>query len=82
MLEAVIEQCFKHTLSGQITFEEYMEIVLYHPQYGYYASQIADIGRGGDFFTASSLGRDFWGAVRDTVLLRCGKFWGSLHPFT
>ena len=59
MLKAIIEQCLEQTLSGQITFEEYMEIVLYHPQYGYYASQIADIGRSGDFFTASSLGRDF-----------------------
>lgn len=43
----------------RLTFSEYMDLVLYHPQYGYYSSGIAQIGAEGDFFTASSLGSDF-----------------------
>jgi SAM-dependent MidA family methyltransferase len=42
-----------------ITFAEYQDLVLYHPQYGYYNSGVVGIGATGDFFTASSLGADF-----------------------
>jgi SAM-dependent MidA family methyltransferase len=44
----------------RITFAEYMDMVLYHPEYGYYSSNAVNIGfQGGDFFTSSSLGDDF-----------------------
>lgn len=43
----------------RITFAEFMDVVLYHPQYGYYSSGVVEIGSKGDFFTASSLGKDF-----------------------
>ncbi|MEM9274267.1 MAG: class I SAM-dependent methyltransferase [Cyanobacteria bacterium P01_F01_bin.143] len=43
----------------QLTFAEYMDLVLYHPQYGYYSSGAVGIGAKGDFFTAVSLGQDF-----------------------
>jgi SAM-dependent MidA family methyltransferase len=44
----------------RITFAEYMDMVLYHPEYGYYSSDAVKIGfRGGDFFTSVSLGADF-----------------------
>ncbi|MGB3402448.1 MAG: class I SAM-dependent methyltransferase [Microcoleaceae cyanobacterium] len=43
----------------QITFAEYMDAVLYHPQYGYYATQQPQIGAAGDFFTSPHLGADF-----------------------
>ncbi len=42
-----------------ISFAEYMDIVLYDPQQGYYSSGKVEIGKQGDFFTASSLGSDF-----------------------
>ncbi|MCU0534907.1 MAG: class I SAM-dependent methyltransferase [Hydrococcus sp. Prado102] len=42
-----------------IAFTEYMDLVLYHPQYGYYSSGKVAIGAEGDFFTSSSLGSDF-----------------------
>lgn len=45
--------------SQRITFAEYMNLVLYHPQYGYYSSGTVAIGAKGDFFTSSSLGSDF-----------------------
>jgi SAM-dependent MidA family methyltransferase len=43
----------------RISFADYMDLVLYHPQQGYYASGRAAIGSSGDFFTSSSLGKDF-----------------------
>ena len=41
---------------GPIPFREFMEAALYHPQYGYYSSGRATIGRRGDFFTNVSVG--------------------------
>jgi SAM-dependent MidA family methyltransferase len=44
----------------RITFAEYMDMVLYHPEHGYYTSDAIKIGfRGSDFFTSASLGSDF-----------------------
>ena len=44
----------------RITFAEYMDMVLYHPEHGYYSSDAVKIGfRGSDFFTSASLGADF-----------------------
>ncbi len=45
--------------SGGISFARFMELALYHPQRGYYASGRARIGRGGDFFTNVSVGPMF-----------------------
>jgi SAM-dependent MidA family methyltransferase len=43
----------------QITFAEYMELVLYHPRHGYYASNAERIGKSGDFLTSPHLANDF-----------------------
>ena len=40
---------------GRIPFSEYMETVLYHPEYGYYSRPDNPIGREGDFFTAANV---------------------------
>ena len=42
-----------------IPFSEFMETALYHPDWGYYASGRALIGRGGDFYTSVSVGPCF-----------------------
>jgi len=42
-----------------IPFDEFMEITLYHPEFGYYKRKDIKIGREGDFFTASHLGSVF-----------------------
>jgi SAM-dependent MidA family methyltransferase len=42
--------------NGPIPFARFMELALYHPQHGYYASGRANIGRRGDFFTNVSVG--------------------------
>ncbi|MCT0254361.1 class I SAM-dependent methyltransferase [Synechocystis sp. CS-94] len=43
----------------RLTFAEFMEWVLYQPDYGYYSSGQVDIGIRGDFVTAIALGPDF-----------------------
>jgi SAM-dependent MidA family methyltransferase len=37
---------------GAVPFEEFMELALYHPRHGYYASGRPRYGRGGDYLTA------------------------------
>ncbi len=38
--------------SGPITFEDFMDLALYHEEYGYYTSGNVSIGREGDFYTS------------------------------
>jgi len=40
---------------GPLPFSEYMETVLYHPEFGYYSSDRDPIGPEGDFYTAASV---------------------------
>jgi SAM-dependent MidA family methyltransferase len=40
---------------GSISFRRYMELALYHPEYGYYRRPRDPFGRSGDFFTAEQL---------------------------
>ncbi len=41
---------------GPLPFSEYMEIALYDPEQGYYATGVEKVGREGDFFTSVSVG--------------------------
>lgn len=44
----------------RITFAQFMDLALYHPEYGYYSSDAVKIGfKGGDFFTSPNLCSDF-----------------------
>jgi SAM-dependent MidA family methyltransferase len=45
--------------SGPISFAEFMEISLYHPELGYYARAAQKTGRAGDFFTSVDVGPIF-----------------------
>ncbi|MGQ9570792.1 MAG: class I SAM-dependent methyltransferase [Thermodesulfovibrionales bacterium] len=40
---------------GPITFEKFMQMALYEPGLGYYASEKTEIGRSGDFYTSTHL---------------------------
>lgn len=55
----LIHEATNKANKGMIPFAEFMDLVLYHPQYGYYGSGQVAIGAEGDFFTTSSLGADF-----------------------
>ena len=65
----------------RITFAEYMDLVLYHPEHGYYATKAVDMGRQGDFFTSPHLGSDFGELLAEQFV----QMWDILErpiPFT
>lgn len=53
MLTALLSE--KIAQYGPISFREFQETALYHPQYGYYRRQRDPFGIGGDFYTAEQL---------------------------
>ena len=59
LLQKAILDKIQANSEKRITFSEFMDLALYHPDYGYYSSGQVKIGSEGDFFTASSLGADF-----------------------
>ncbi|MCP4253535.1 MAG: SAM-dependent methyltransferase [Candidatus Scalindua sp.] len=42
-------------VEGKITFADFMELALYHPEYGYYTSGKEKIGKKGDYYTSSDV---------------------------
>ena len=58
-LIAAIADRIHNSPQQQITFAEYMSLVLYHPQHGYYASNAERISESGDFLTSPHLADDF-----------------------
>lgn len=59
-LHQAIAHRIAHSPQQRITFAEYMDMVLYHPELGYYSSNAVKIGfKGGDFFTSVHLDADF-----------------------
>ena len=58
-LYKIVSNSIAKNQQSRITFAEYMNLVLYHSDYGYYSSGIVDIGKKGDFFTSVALGKDF-----------------------
>ncbi|MCF4968792.1 class I SAM-dependent methyltransferase [Nostoc sp. CMAA1605] len=70
-----------HSPKQRITFAEYMNMVLYHPEYGYYSSNAVNIGfKGGDFFTSANLDTDF-GELLAEQFLQMWEILGQPHPF-
>ncbi|MFK8182169.1 MAG: class I SAM-dependent methyltransferase [Phormidesmis sp.] len=58
-LETAIAQKIQQSDRSRITFAQFMELALYHPQFGYYASSDRIIGPQGDFVTSPHMGHDF-----------------------
>ncbi|HEY9845338.1 MAG TPA: SAM-dependent methyltransferase, partial [Candidatus Caenarcaniphilales bacterium] len=65
----------------RISFAEYMDLVLYDPQGGYYTNQALSIGAVGDFFTAAHLGPDF-GELLGEQFVQMWQGMGRPIPFT
>jgi len=53
---------------GRITFEQFMEMALYDPEFGYYRSPDLIIGKGGDFYTSAHLHPVFGGMVGKQIM--------------
>lgn len=66
---------------GRITFAEYMEMVLYHPEHGYYSTKAVNLGKKGDFFTSVHLGGDF-GELLAEQFVQMWEILGRPKPFT
>lgn len=50
----ILEHIRAHGDAG-LSFADFMQLCLYHPRYGYYMQDRERIGKGGDFFTSSSV---------------------------
>ena len=66
---------------GPIRFSRFMELALYDPDEGYYASGKAGVGHDGDFFTNISLGPVF-GEILATQFLEMWEILGRPEDFT
>jgi SAM-dependent MidA family methyltransferase len=79
-LQNIIVNSINNSVNKQMTFAEYMNLVLYHPNYGYYNSGAVKIGATGDFFTSSSLGKDF-GELLAVQFIEMWHTLGCPNPF-
>jgi SAM-dependent MidA family methyltransferase len=59
----------------QISFARFMELALYHPEHGYYLSEVRRPGRGGDFLTAPEAS-PYFGL---TIARQIGECWERLE---
>ena len=64
-VEQTIIQKIQQSEEQRITFAEFMELALYHPQFGYYATPSSVIGPQGDFITSPHMGHDFGEVVAE-----------------
>jgi SAM-dependent MidA family methyltransferase len=82
-LQLVETICDRITSSRQqrIAFADYMELVLYHPQLGYYASNAERIGQSGDFLTSPHLAADF-GELLAVQIEQLWEILGCLERFS
>jgi len=65
-LDDIIKSEIRH--EGPITFARFMELALYHPEYGYYGSGRVAIGREGDFYTSPHVSDVFGRLIAETYL--------------
>jgi SAM-dependent MidA family methyltransferase len=60
-MEELIKKQIRHS-NGAITYADFIEMALYHPELGYYMRDGEKIGRKGDFYTTSNVS-DIYGAL-------------------
>src|SRR4051794_17203454 len=65
---------------GRIPFAHFMELALYHPQWGYYRSSRRRPGRPGDFLTAPET-HPFFGITLARQIAECWERLDRPHPF-
>jgi len=72
LLQVILQEI--EAAGGVLPFRRFMELALYHPGSGYYASGRARIGKEGDFFTSVSVGR-IYGRLLASI---CKEAWERL----
>lgn len=60
-----------------LTFDKFMDLCLYHPEFGYYAQTPTHVGKDGDFFTSVSCGPLFGQIIADVIAQ-----WWKNHQIT
>ena len=78
-LQSILDERIAAT--GGITVAEYMELALYHPRYGYYASRAQRSGRGGDFYTSVDAGPLFGACIAQFLNARFHQLTNSPTTF-
>lgn len=54
-LRAILHERINEASERRIDYEQYMKMVLYHPQKGYYRKPSVKVGKAGDFYTSPSV---------------------------
>jgi len=80
-LQKIIAQRIQQSEQQRITFAEFMELALYHPQFGYYSTRNSIIGPQGDFITSPHMGHDF-GEIIAEQFADMWQALGQPKPFT
>jgi SAM-dependent MidA family methyltransferase len=80
-LVEIIRDRIANSPHQRIPFSAYMELVLYHPQFGYYASNADCIGKSGDFLTSPHLAADF-GELLAVQIKQLWEILGSPQKFS
>ncbi|HEY0141433.1 MAG TPA: SAM-dependent methyltransferase [Thermoanaerobaculia bacterium] len=74
--ESSMEDVLRNLLYyGDLSFRDFVELVLYHPEFGYYATGLNPVGKRGDYITGPSLSPAFSFALSRLVrefVSRCG----------
>ncbi|MEM9088153.1 MAG: SAM-dependent methyltransferase [Cyanobacteria bacterium P01_F01_bin.53] len=73
-LQQAITQKIEQAQQQRITFAEFMEMALYHPQFGYYSTPGSIIGPQGDFITSPHMGHDFG----EVIVEQFADMWDAL----
>lgn len=70
LIELIVDR-INSSSQQRITFADYMDLALYHPVFGYYASSAARISQRGDFLTSPHLAVDFG----EMLAVQLHQFW-------
>src|ERR1700730_2426651 len=71
-LSAIIRN--KIQREGPVTFRDFMEMALYHPDFGYYNSSRPRLGEDGDFYTSGYL----TGLFGELLAIQLEEMWQAL----
>jgi SAM-dependent MidA family methyltransferase len=66
---------------GPLSFRDFMELALYHPEFGYYSRSENPVGKGGDYVTAPSLSPVFSFAIARLFREFMGRCEGEVYSF-
>lgn len=82
MTERLKEKIVNRIISeGPITFESFMDMALYDPEFGYYMTGESRIGRAGDFYTSSHV-HPVFGAMIGRQIEEMWKVMGKTDKFS